>query len=934
MRVRSVHARAFGPLRDATLDLGAGMTVVTGPNEAGKSAWHAALYTAICGVRRGQGQSKAQREFALRHRPWSGGPWEVSARIDLADGRRVELRHDLGGSAECQAFDLDLGRDVSGDVVFEGAPDGSRWLGLDRRTFLATACVNQADVLAVLAAKDTLRDHLQRVATAGGGDATVAAALTAIEGFQAEHVGTERANSTRPIALTGEAVRRAEAALEDARDRHKDFLARNARADAAERDAESGRGVLLAAEAASSRRSAAELGRRIAEARALLERHAEAATAADDEALAGRVAAVLGAGEAPGVSRATHDRPLAELRADLDSLPASSGLPVGADPEVESALHGLREARAGLAAHDGLRPAAPGPRPVPEGVGARELSDLARTLDAPPAPLDQALVDRVEGLRSPAGEQTASGSPVVGFAVAAVGAVLAGVGVATVAVLVALGVVLCAAGLAAALLLRARRRRGDRDRLAAQARAEAALAGHRQAAEETERTRSGAVQRCRELGVEPDPGSLRRAADDVLGAETAARAAAEWTVRRGDVVRHVDGWRDHAAGLLAARGVDVADPRDAAAVAGGCERYLERRHEQDRAEAARVRLSRSVEVREVSVLAGVTGAPDAPEAELLAGLAAWRQERNRRLEAAAAAGRARTEASRLLAGKDLAEAEAAHERLQAAAEAAEAAVPARVVVPTEIEGDPDATVARLRAAAAAAEAIAAGERGGVVQLARTIPDVAVAEEHLAVAQEARSRVERLRDTLTLTAGFLREAEEDVYRDVAPRLAVAVGASLARVTGGRYGEVTVDPETLTVLVRTADGLREASALSHGTTEQVYLLLRVALAAALTAAGESCPILLDDVLVQSDSARKERILTLLHELSRDHQIVLFTQEEDVAGWAARNLDPERDRLVSWHAPDASGAVHSNGPDGGTSSWAPGVMSPEDRPRATPS
>ena len=55
MRIERVVAHAFGPLIDATLDLAPGMTVVYGPNEAGKSSWHAALYAGLCGVRRGRG---------------------------------------------------------------------------------------------------------------------------------------------------------------------------------------------------------------------------------------------------------------------------------------------------------------------------------------------------------------------------------------------------------------------------------------------------------------------------------------------------------------------------------------------------------------------------------------------------------------------------------------------------------------------------------------------------------------------------------------------------------------------------------------------------------------------------------------------------------------------------------------------------------------
>jgi uncharacterized protein YhaN len=82
-------------------------------------------------------------------------------------------------------------------------------------------------------------------------------------------------------------------------------------------------------------------------------------------------------------------------------------------------------------------------------------------------------------------------------------------------------------------------------------------------------------------------------------------------------------------------------------------------------------------------------------------------------------------------------------------------------------------------------------------------------------------------------------------------------------------------------------RNADRLSIGTAEQIYLLLRVALAQHLTTTAESCPLLLDDVTVQADPERTEEILNLLLELAADRQIVLFAQEPAVAQWAGEHL-----------------------------------------------
>ena len=54
MRINKINAVAFGPLADESLSLAPGMTVVVGDNESAKSSWHAAVYAALCGRRRGR----------------------------------------------------------------------------------------------------------------------------------------------------------------------------------------------------------------------------------------------------------------------------------------------------------------------------------------------------------------------------------------------------------------------------------------------------------------------------------------------------------------------------------------------------------------------------------------------------------------------------------------------------------------------------------------------------------------------------------------------------------------------------------------------------------------------------------------------------------------------------------------------------------------
>lgn len=97
--------------------------------------------------------------------------------------------------------------------------------------------------------------------------------------------------------------------------------------------------------------------------------------------------------------------------------------------------------------------------------------------------------------------------------------------------------------------------------------------------------------------------------------------------------------------------------------------------------------------------------------------------------------------------------------------------------------------------------------------------------------------------------------------------------------------------LQVRVRAAGGTwREATRLSHGTAEQIYLLLRVAMAEHLVTTGEPILLLLDDPTVQADRQRTEAIMGVLHRLSADRQIIVFSQEDEVHAWARASLPPE--------------------------------------------
>src|SRR5437016_4147559 len=224
MKFLSVSSNGFGSLGSNSLTFAPKFTVVYGPNETGKSTWHAAMYAAFCGMRRSRIQSWADEEFIQKYRPWnSPNPWEVSVRFLLQDGRNIELRQELADRIDCRATDVDFDRDYSNEIVNEGGLDGSVWLGLDRRSFLATAWIKQGQLLDVIGSAEVLQTHLQRAIATCAANSPGAKALQLIESFRAEHVGDDRAN-TRPLYRAIRRVESLKSSMDAAKAEHDRYL--------------------------------------------------------------------------------------------------------------------------------------------------------------------------------------------------------------------------------------------------------------------------------------------------------------------------------------------------------------------------------------------------------------------------------------------------------------------------------------------------------------------------------------------------------------------------------------------------------------------------------------------------------------------------------------------------------------------------------------
>ena len=157
----------FGKLHKATLRPGPGLTLITAPNEGGKSTWAAFLRAMLYGFPardRDRGGYLAEKN---RYQPWSGAPMEGTLVIEW-QGRRLTLSRGPKGAAAWgtfSAFWTATGEPVPG-LTAENC--GETLLGVSRDVFERTAFVGQGEI--ALSPSGDLEKRVAALATSGEED--------------------------------------------------------------------------------------------------------------------------------------------------------------------------------------------------------------------------------------------------------------------------------------------------------------------------------------------------------------------------------------------------------------------------------------------------------------------------------------------------------------------------------------------------------------------------------------------------------------------------------------------------------------------------------------------------------------------------------------------------------------------------------------------
>ncbi|WP_237237679.1 ATP-binding protein [Sphingomonas melonis] len=134
---------------------------------------------------------------------------------------------------------------------------------------------------------------------------------------------------------------------------------------------------------------------------------------------------------------------------------------------------------------------------------------------------------------------------------------------------------------------------------------------------------------------------------------------------------------------------------------------------------------------------------------------------------------------------------------------------------------------------------------------------------------------------------LRWAIERYREENQDPLLLRASALFASLTVGRYAALRVDadgPSPRLLGIRD-DGrtVVEVGAMSEGTSDQLFLALRLAATEQSVAAGIRLPFLADDLFVNFDDERSEAGFRVLAELAASTQVLFFTHHPHLAALA---------------------------------------------------
>ncbi len=165
-----------------------------------------------------------------------------------------------------------------------------------------------------------------------------------------------------------------------------------------------------------------------------------------------------------------------------------------------------------------------------------------------------------------------------------------------------------------------------------------------------------------------------------------------------------------------------------------------------------------------------------------------------------------------------------------------------------------------------------------------IDRLASEERHAEVRLEVESKKAELKSCFeqwavkTVALEVLKRTVRRYEETRQPAVIQAASAIFERITEGRYTRIIRSPDHDLLEIEEAAGRRKSpDQLSRGTREQLYLAIRLGLIEEYETRSEPLPVLMDDVWVNFDDARRERFVEVLAEFAESRQVLVLSCHE---------------------------------------------------------
>ncbi|MGH7728893.1 MAG: AAA family ATPase, partial [Vulcanimicrobiaceae bacterium] len=191
MRLLALQVEGFGGLVERRFDFDPRVSVVVGPNEAGKSTLAAAVLAALYGLPRGAKD---------RYRPWNGSRYALALAYELDDGRRFEVFREFERDSKGVRIVDAHGGDASAEgSVGRTVIPGFAHLGFDIDVFTNGAYAIQGALGIDGSRAQKVGEALARALDGGPREDAALGALERLDAALERYVGRPRATVRAPL---------------------------------------------------------------------------------------------------------------------------------------------------------------------------------------------------------------------------------------------------------------------------------------------------------------------------------------------------------------------------------------------------------------------------------------------------------------------------------------------------------------------------------------------------------------------------------------------------------------------------------------------------------------------------------------------------------------------------------------------------------------